>query len=406
MGGAKAELAFYTVFIYSILVKNDAHIDSDYPDENYRDAPALPLKGRGAVVNVLHRFDKDQRKAVDDGWGEAAIAAPLKTVVVAEQARKILSRNDSPDIPFDRAINPYRGCEHGCVYCFARPTHAYLGWSPGLDFETRLVAKENAVQALRAELSRPAYQVDVINIGSATDAYQPIERQWKLTRGLLEVLLETRHPVSIVTKGVLIERDIDLLARLAEHRLVAVYMSVATLDSAVARLLEPRAAAPWRRIEAMRELSRAGVPVGVSLAPVIPFITDEQIERVLEAAREAGAQSAFYTMLRLPFEVRTIFTDWLSAHFPDRQARVMHCIEALRGGKHNDSRFGVRMRGEGVWADLTRQRFLRAANKLGFSRQRIELDLSQFQAPGRPAPPRGKVPDLAQLSLFDLGSHS
>ncbi|VCU68983.1 Radical SAM superfamily protein [Pigmentiphaga humi] len=375
--------------------------DHDLTEPGFAAAPPVPQRGRGAVANVAHRFDADQRSAVDDGWAQPPDEAPrLKTEVAVERARKILSRNDSPDIPFDRAINPYRGCEHGCVYCFARPTHAYLGWSPGLDFETRLVAKANAVEALRAELSRPGYRVDVINIGSATDAYQPIERSWKLTRGLLELLLETRHPVSLVTKGALLGRDVDLLARLAELRLVAVYVTIPTLDGAVARTLEPRAAAPWRRVELVRELTRAGVPVGVSLAPVIPFITDDHIEQVLEAVAQAGAQTAFYTMLRLPWEVRTIFTDWLEAHFPDRKARVLHRLEDLRGGRLNDPRFGSRMRGEGIWADLVRQRFMRALRQFGLAGRRIELDIGSFRPPGRPAG-AAKRGDARQISLFD-----
>jgi len=377
-------------------VEND-----DLPENGYLQAPLVPRRGRGAVVNVKHRFEADQRDAVDDGWVAPEEALPaLRTQVAVERARKILSRNDSPDIPFDRAINPYRGCEHGCVYCFARPTHAYLGWSPGLDFETRLVAKSNAVEALRAELARPGYKVDVVNIGSATDAYQPIERQWKLTRGLLELLLETRHPVSLVTKGGLVARDIDLLARLAELNLVAVYVTITTLDGEVARTLEPRAAAPWRRLEAVRELTAAGVPVGVSLAPVIPFITDEQIEHVLEAAAGAGARVAFYTMLRLPWEVKAVFLDWLEAHFPDRKAKVLHCIEDLRGGKLNDPRFGNRMRGQGIWADLINQRFKRAARRFGLSGNRIDLETGLFRPPARdgrgPAPPA----DARQMSLF------
>ncbi|OVZ64298.1 radical SAM protein [Pigmentiphaga sp. NML080357] len=375
--------------------------NDDLPENGYLQAPLVPRRGRGAVVNVKHRFEADQRDAVDDGWVAPEEALPaLRTQVAVERARKILSRNDSPDIPFDRAINPYRGCEHGCVYCFARPTHAYLGWSPGLDFETRLVAKSNAVEALRAELARPGYKVDVVNIGSATDAYQPIERQWKLTRGLLELLLETRHPVSLVTKGGLVARDIDLLARLAELNLVAVYVTITTLDGEVARTLEPRAAAPWRRLEAVRELTAAGVPVGVSLAPVIPFITDEQIEHVLEAAAGAGARVAFYTMLRLPWEVKAVFLDWLEAHFPDRKAKVLHCIEDLRGGKLNDPRFGNRMRGQGIWADLIDQRFKRAARRFGLSGNRIDLETGLFRPPARdgrgPAPPA----DARQMSLF------
>ncbi|WP_345249040.1 PA0069 family radical SAM protein [Pigmentiphaga soli] len=367
-------------------------------------APAAARRGRGAVGNVAHRFDTDSRRAIDDGWQGGGPEPefeppPLRTTVAVERARRIMSRNDSPDIPFDRSINPYRGCEHGCVYCFARPTHAYLGLSPGLDFETRLVAKANAVEALRAELSRPGYRVDVLSLGAATDVYQPIEREWKLTRGLLELLLETGHPLSIVTKGATVERDLDLFARLAARRLLAVYLTITTLDAAVARKLEPRAAAPWRRLEAIRALSAAGVPVGVSVAPVIPFITDDQLERVLEAAREAGAQAAFYTVLRLPWEVEPVFTNWLEAHYPDRKARVMHCIESLRGGRHNDPRFGTRMRGEGIWADLIRQRFARAVRAAGYSQQRIELDTTQFVPPRRDVKRRADG-DAPQLALF------
>lgn len=377
-------------------------------------APAA-LRGRGAVTNVRHRFQRDDRVQVDDGWsasglpadyvdsvpeflsdapsGERVIpilpdsrvapAAP-KTTVTAEEARKMLSRNDSPDIPFDVAVNPYRGCEHGCVYCYARPTHSYLGLSPGLDFETRLVAKANAVQALRAELSRPGYKPSPINIGSATDAYQPIEREWRLTRGLLELMLETRHPVTIVTKNALVARDVDLLAALAEQKLVVVYMSITSLDAGMARTLEPRAAAPWRRLETVRTLTEAGVPVGVLVAPVIPFINDESMEHILQESKAAGAHYASYTVLRLPWEVKTLFEDWLNAHFPDRAQRVLHRIEDLRNGRRNDPNFGSRMRGTGIWADLLRQRFAVATRKLGLNRHRLALDCDRFQPPLAP----------------------
>lgn len=383
-------------------------------------APAA-LRGRGAVTNVRHRFERDERVQVDDGWSASGLPAdyvesvpdssipdssipdccvpdnsgriiPIlpdtrlappapKTTVTAEEARKILSRNDSPDIPFEVAINPYRGCEHGCVYCYARPTHSYLGLSPGLDFETRLVAKANAVDALRAELSRPGYKPSPINIGSATDAYQPIEREWRLTRGLLELLLETRHPVTIVTKNALVARDLDLLAALAEQKLVVVYMSITTLDASMARTMEPRAAAPWRRLEAVRSLTDAGVPVGVLVAPVIPFINDESMEHILQESKAAGAHYASYTVLRLPWEVKTLFEDWLNAHFPDRAQRVLHRIEDLRNGRRNDPNFGSRMRGTGIWADLLRQRFTMATRKLGLNRHRLALDCDRFQPP-------------------------
>lgn len=383
------------------------------------------LRGRGAVTNVRHRFEQTDRVQVDDGWSSSGLPAdfteitdstnfieeaasgcvpsgveslstsrvipilpdsrtdpaPLKTSVTVEQARKVLSRNDSPDIPFEQAVNPYRGCEHGCVYCYARPTHAYLGYSPGLDFETRLIAKANAVQALRTELSKPGYKVSPINIGSATDAYQPIEREWRLTRGLLELMLETRHPLTIVTKSALVTRDIDLLAALAKQNLVTVYVSVTTLDAGMARTLEPRAAAPWRRLEAIRTLTQAGVPVGVLVAPVIPFINDESMEHILQEARGAGANYASYTVLRLPWEVKTLFEDWLNAHFPDRAQRVLHRIEDMRNGRRNDPNFGSRMRGTGVWADLLRQRFSLATRKLGLNRSRWQLDTQHFRAP-------------------------
>ncbi len=351
--------------------------------------PPTPIRGRGAVANVAHRFQRDAREAADDGWSSAAdpgdVSAP-RTTVREEQARRILSYNVSPDIPFDRAINPYRGCEHGCTYCYARPTHAYLGYSPGLDFETRLVAKTNAVQVLRDELSARAYRPGTITIGSATDPYQPIERDWQLTRGILGLLDETRHPVVIITKNALVERDIDLLASLARRGLVMVFISITTLDANVARTLEPRASAPWRRIEAVRRLTQAGIPTGVMVAPVIPFVTDDQLEHILAAAGEAGAGTAGYTVLRLPLEVREVFTEWLQAHYPDRAERVLARVDDLGSprdadGQRASSRFGARMRGEGVWADLFAQRFSLAARRSGFGRRRFDLDTRQFVPP-------------------------
>lgn len=427
-------------------------------------APAAS-RGRGAVTNVRHRFDQVEREAFDDGWfggddanqpapfddpspyyefddapsrsddgsrepslEELAAAEPLpagpigvpadatqrfipiveatRTTVKPEQARKLLSRNDSPDIPFDVAVNPYRGCEHGCVYCYARPTHAYLGYSPGLDFETKLVAKANAVQALRVELARPGYKVSPINIGSATDVYQPIERTWRLTRGLLELMVETRHPITLVTKNAMVERDIDLLSTLARDRLVTVFISITTLDRDMARTLEPRASAPWRRIEAVRKLAQAGIPVGVLVAPVIPFINDESMEQILQAAAEVGACSASYTVVRLPWEVKDVFETWLHTHFPDRAQRVLHRIEDLRDGKRNDSNFDTRMRGTGIWADLLRQRFTVASRNLGLSGWRPELALDRFQAPAM-APRRSRMDSAeaarqaGQMALFD-----
>lgn len=305
----------------------------------------------------------------------------LKTTVKAEQARKLLSRNDSPDIPFDQAVNPYRGCEHGCVYCYARPTHAYLGYSPGLDFETRLIAKANAVEALRAELARPGYVVSPINIGSATDVYQPIERTWKLTRGLLELMDETGHPATLVTKNALVERDLDILQRLAARNLITVYISITTLDTAMSRTLEPRASAPWRRIQAVRTLARAGIPVGVLVAPLIPFINDDALEHVIEHAAAAGARSASYTVVRLPWEVKDVFETWLHTHFPDRAQRVLHRIEDLRQGRLNDPDFGTRMRGTGVWADLLKQRFQVALRRFSIRNERHTLSCEHFVAP-------------------------
>lgn len=370
---------------------------SKHPHIPLHVAPPAPLRGRGALGNVPHRFEADARAAFDDGWsapeampagGAAGARAPAgpRTTVRAEQARRLLSYNVSPDIPFDRAVNPYRGCEHGCTYCYARPTHAYLGYSPGLDFETKLVAKANAVEALRAELARPGYRPGTITVGSATDPYQPIEREWRLTRGVLELMDECSHPVVVITKNALVERDVDVLARLAERGLAMVFLSITTLDAAMARTLEPRASAPWRRIETLRLLSAAGVPTGVMVAPVIPFLTDGHLEQVLAAAGEAGASSAGYTMLRLPYEVRDVFVAWLRAHFPDRAARVLQHVEAAGGardasGARASSRFGARMRGEGVWADLIARRFDLAARKAGFGRRRIDLTTQYFIPP-------------------------
>lgn len=344
--------------------------------------------------------------AADAGEGGEPSQRGPTTQVMVEQARKLLSRNDSPDVPFDRAINTYRGCEHGCAYCYARPTHAYLGYSPGLDFETRLIAKANAVDALRAELARPGYRAEPVNIGSATDVYQPIERTWRLTRGVLELLLETGHPLTIVTKNALIERDLDILKALAQRNLVAVYISITSLDADLSRSLEPRASAPWRRLQAVKTLADAGVPVGVLAAPIIPFINDEFLERIIEEAAQAGAYYASYTVIRLPWEVKPVFEEWLQAHFPDRAERVLHRIEDMREGKRNDARFGTRMRGTGIWSDLLRQRFDVAVRRAGLNRRRLQLDTQQFIAPAPFSPPRG--PGFAhgpaparQLGLFD-----
>ena len=340
-------------------------------------------KGRGAALNIEGRFESVVREAVDDGWDTPIDEDPArpKTIVTAERAKSIISRNDSPDIPFTYSINPYRGCEHGCVYCYARPTHAYLNLSPGLDFETRLFAKVNAAELLRRELAKPGYRCETISIGANTDPYQPAEREWKVTRSILEVASECNQPVGIVSKNALVERDLDLLAPMARKGLVAVFISVTTLDHEIARRMEPRASAPARRIEAIRHLSQAGVPVGVMVAPVIPFLTDSGIEKVLEAAREAGATQAGYILMRLPYEVKDLFKDWLERHFPLKAAHVMSRVRAMREGRENDPRFGSRMRGSGEFAALLRLRFEKACKRLDMNKNRRQLDCSQFRPP-------------------------
>jgi len=338
-----------------------------------------PLKGRGAVSRLAHRFSADQRAAFDDGW-DAPLdegQAPV-TQVIWEDARSAISANDSPDIAFDYSVNPYRGCEHGCIYCFARPTHSYLGLSPGLDFETKIIAKRNIATVLARELAALRYLPSVINIGSATDCYQPVERELRLTRGVIELLARAGHPLSIVTKSSGIERDVDLLAPMADQKLAAVYVTITTLDAGLARILEPRAAAPHRRLRTLRTLAEAGVPVGVSVAPQIPFIT-EDMEQVLAAARAAGARRAFYTVLRLPWELSELFQQWLRTHFPDRAERVMARVREMRGGQDYDSAWGQRMHGQGLWADLLRQRFDVACRRLGLNRERFGLDVSRFR---------------------------
>lgn len=390
------------------------------PSHRHPPTKGPPTKGRGAVSNLQGRFERDQREAFDDGWltseaeplqaGEGcrhvdgpaqpagASSSKLITQVTIEQARSILTRNASPDIPFDVSLNPYRGCEHGCIYCFARPTHAYLDLSPGLDFESKLYAKANAAQRLREEISRPSYQCQTIALGVNTDAYQPIERTQRITRSVLEVLHETDHPVALITKSSLIERDVDLLAPMAARCLAVAAVTITTLDADIARTLEPRAATPARRLRTIRELTDAGVPVGVSVAPLIPFITEPDLERILEAAREAGAVYANYIVLRLPWEVRPLFQEWLQAHFPDRAERVMNRVREMRGGKDYDADFASRMRGTGIWADLIRQRFYKTADRLGFRYNRFELDTSQFRPPPRPT--RSRAADVGQGSLF------
>ena len=346
--------------------------------------PVSAIKGRGAATRLAHRFESQAREAFDDGWcvdPEAGEALPPATEVTWEDARSAITRNDSPDLGFDQSLNPYRGCEHGCSYCYARPTHSYLNLSPGLDFETRIVAKRNIAEVLRAELGRRGYRPSLIALGSATDAYQPVERELRLTRGVLEVLEAASHAVSLVTKSSGVERDIDLLAPMAARRLASVFVSVTTLDAGLARRLEPRAAAPHRRLRTIRTLAESGIPVGVSLAPQIPFLNDD-MEQVLEAAREAGASHAFYHVVRLPWEVSPLFRQWLELHYPQRAQRVMARIQEMRGGKDYDSDFATRMKGQGAWAQLIAQRFRRATARLGFNQARLVHDVSQFRPPG------------------------
>ncbi|MDP2820138.1 MAG: PA0069 family radical SAM protein [Polaromonas sp.] len=345
--------------------------------------PVHAIKGRGTVTRLAHRFEKDVRSDWDDGWGtlEAAAAegAPrLETEVSFEDARSAIVRNDSPDIFFDYSLNPYRGCEHGCIYCYARPTHSYLNLSPGLDFETKIIAKRNIADMLRADLGKRSYVPKLLNIGSGTDCYQPTERELRLTRAVIAVLQQARHPFSLVTKSSGVERDLDLIAPMATDRLAAVYVTITTLDPELARTLEPRAAAPHRRLRTIRALADAGVPVGVSVAPQIPFVNDD-MEKVLEAAWEAGARSAFYTVIRLPWEVAPLFKQWLELHYPQRAERIMARIQEMRGGRDYDSDFTSRMKGSGLWAELIKQRFEKTCHRLGFNRQRVELDLSQFR---------------------------
>lgn len=347
--------------------------------------PQAPRKGRGAASNTSGRFERVQREAFDDGWNDAAEAPPqLETIVTPEVARTIITRNESPDLSFDRTINPYRGCEHGCIYCYARPNHAYVGLSPGLDFETRLFAKTNAAVLLEQELAHPGYRCAPIVMGGVTDIYQPIERTLKITRALLEVLKRTRHPVGLVTKSQLVLRDLDLLSPMAGLNLAKVAISVTTLSSKLARTLEPRAAAPLARLNAIRRLSEAGVPVCVMAAPVIPGLNDHEIEAILEAAAAAGASEAGYVVLRLPLEIKDLFQEWLAAHAPDSAKRVMTLVRQMRGGRDYDSEWGRRMRGDGPYAKIIAQRFQKSVVRLGLSTTRRSLDTSLFRRPVRP----------------------
>ena len=337
------------------------------------------MKGRGAISNPAGRFEK--RISVHE---EEFLPQQLDTRFLPEKAKSLITRNQSPDVPFLHSINPYRGCEHGCIYCFARPYHAYVDLSPGLDFETRIFVKENAIDVLRKDLSRPGYQPSPICIGTATDPYQPVEAERRLTRQILELLLECRHPLSLITKSQLVCRDLDVLGELARHSLVKVMVSLTTLDNGLKRLLEPRTASGEARLRTIRALSDAGVPVGVLLAPLIPWINDHEVEQMLARAREAGAESAGFILLRLPHEVAPLFVEWLDNHFPDRKDKVLNTIRDARGGKLYESKFGARMRGEGEYADLFAQRFRLASRRAGFTeRERTAgLDCSDFRPPG------------------------
>ena len=378
----------------------------DYPDDPI---PEPVHRGRGALSNETSRFDSEKRIRTTDGWetggretggqegGSASEATddddvppPLRTTLTRDATRTILARNSSPDIPFDRSINPYRGCEHGCIYCFARPTHAYLGLSPGLDFETKILFKPDAAALLTAELASPKYRPDVIAMGTNTDPYQPVERELKITRQILRVLSDFNNPVGIVTKNHMVTRDIDILADMARRNLAEVFVSVTTLDKELARSMEPRASAPHRRLDAIRALAAAGVPVGVMTSPMIPGLNDHEMEAILEAASDAGATRAGFIVLRLPLEIKELFEEWLRQHRPDRAERVLSLIRQVRGGALYQAEFGKRMRGEGPIADLLASRFAIAVKRLGLNRQRYRLDAARF-----------RVPEAARTALVD-----
>jgi DNA repair photolyase len=341
-------------------------------------------KGRGATINPEGRFENFAREAFDDEWFQEPPegGAKPKTVIAIERAKGVISRHDSPDVGFAQSLNPYRGCSHGCIFCFARPSHAYLGLSPGIDFETRLFAKVNAAEKLREEFAKPRYRCEPLTIGVNTDAYQPIEREYRITRSVLEVCPECDHPVTLITKSALIERDIDILAPMARRNLAHVTLSITTLDQNLTRYSEPRTSAPARRLLAVKRLSEAGIPVNVNIAPVIPFLTDHELEAIMEAAVENGATSAFYNLVRLPWEVKDIFRAWLEERFPLKAAHVMSRINEMRDGKDNDPSFGTRMTGTGLWAELLRQRYEKACKRLGLDeREEPALDCTLFKPP-------------------------
>jgi DNA repair photolyase len=358
------------------------------PDDR---VPDRPRKGRGAVTNRTGRFERLAGEKVDDGWAPDEDLPPLRTTVSVDASRTVIARNQSPDIPFDRSINPYRGCEHGCVYCFARPTHAYLGLSPGLDFETRLFAKPDAPSLLRRELGKKSYACAPIAMGTNTDPYQPVERERRITRGVLEVLAEYEHPVTIVTKSDLIVRDLDILGPMAAKGLAKVSLSVTTLDPALARLMEPRVPRPDKRLAAIRACREAGVPAGVLVAPIIPAVNDPEIEAILARAAAAGAESAGWVLLRLPLEIKDLVEEWLRAHFPDRAERVLSLVRQTRGGALYQTQWGKRLSGEGPYAQMIAQRFRIACQHLGLVRKTTGLDTTRFAVP---------KPDDPQMSLF------
>jgi DNA repair photolyase len=338
------------------------------------------MHGRGARTNASGRYERYTREAFDDGWAEEE-TKPLETIVTAELAKTIISRNQSPDISFDQSINPYRGCEHGCSYCYARPNHAYVGLSPGIDFETKLFVKANAAELLEKEFAKPSYRPRTIMLGGVTDIYQPIERGYGVTRSILHVMQRWRHPTALITKSQLIIRDLDILGPMAERGLAKAAISVTTLERRIARVMEPRAAAPHRRIEAIRALAEAGVPATVMVAPIIPGINDSEIEAILEEAARAGATGAGYVVLRLPLEIKDLFRDWLQRYFPDRATRVMNIVRQMRGGRDYDPEWGNRQKGEGPYAKLIAARFGAACRRLGLDKPRAALDHTQFRRP-------------------------
>ena len=358
-----------------------------YPDDEIEQPQH---NGRGALSNASSRYDDEKKIRTTDGWDIEDELPPLRTTLTKDATRTILARNTSPDVPFDRSINPYRGCEHGCIYCFARPTHAYLGLSPGLDFETKILFKPDAAKLLTAELASPKYRPDVVAMGTNTDPYQPVERELKITRSIIRVLSDFNNPVGIVTKNHLVTRDIDILGDMARRNLAEVFLSVTTLDKDLARDMEPRASAPYRRLDAIRKLADAGVPVGVMTAPMIPGLNDHEMEAILEKAAEAGATRAGFTVLRLPLEIKDLFDEWLRANRPDRAERVLSLIRQMRGGALYQAEFGTRMKGEGPIAQLLGARFQAAVKRLGLNKIRYRLDTLRFA-----------VPDSARTALVD-----